>query len=452
MKYSLLSLWTKESQATRLKVDSVLMSETGIRCVFKDKQVLLLYCNREDSLPLWTKDSPPLIKEEAVWKQLSNAELELIRIADSDRIIYFHFFATDIYQQQSRFVLIAEFTPPQPNLILAKKSGDELVIWDAWKKYGYADNPQRQILPKLAYQPPVTGFKPIKEDVRLPLIVKPLSGGKEISCPSVNDYFIHWLEEVLLPRQRLASQKAQLGQWKKELAKAQNKLAKQQQELQDAEQAEHWKVCAETLKHNLQMISKGQAFLEAVNYFDPSLSLISIPLQADKTPKQNLQYYVKKYQKAKRGREIIAQNIAASTEAVSDLEDIVKRVAAGEDIPFRTGGGKNLRGKEPLPADKLLRLRISDDFEVVIGRKAKENDYLTTQLARPHDWWFHTRIYHGGHVLLRCLTKRNRGNGSPNCVAAWQPGIAGQNSPPMCRSITPRSAMCANPAAARADT
>ncbi|MDP2172768.1 MAG: NFACT RNA binding domain-containing protein, partial [Candidatus Cloacimonadaceae bacterium] len=46
------------------------------------------------------------------------------------------------------------------------------------------------------------------------------------------------------------------------------------------------------------------------------------------------------------------------------------------------------------------------DFEIVIGRKASENDFVTTQLGRPHDWWFHTRIYHGAHVLLRNFHKK----------------------------------------------
>ncbi len=41
----------------------------------------------------------------------------------------------------------------------------------------------------------------------------------------------------------------------------------------------------------------------------------------------------------------------------------------------------------------------------MVGRKARENDFVTTQLAQPHDWWFHTRIYRGSHILLRCFRK-----------------------------------------------
>lgn len=32
-------------------------------------------------------------------------------------------------------------------------------------------------------------------------------------------------------------------------------------------------------------------------------------------------------------------------------------------------------------AEKLFRIRIDDRFEIVIGRKASENDFITTQLA-----------------------------------------------------------------------
>jgi predicted ribosome quality control (RQC) complex YloA/Tae2 family protein len=31
---------------------------------------------------------------------------------------------------------------------------------------------------------------------------------------------------------------------------------------------------------------------------------------------------------------------------------------------------------------------------------------LTTRFAKPHDWWFHTRIFRGTHVILRNYNKK----------------------------------------------
>jgi predicted ribosome quality control (RQC) complex YloA/Tae2 family protein len=56
----------------------------------------------------------------------------------------------------------------------------------------------------------------------------------------------------------------------------------------------------------------------------------------------------------------------------------------------------------------------------MIGRSNEGNDYLTHQLARPEDYWFHVRGAAGSHVVLR----RGKGKNEPSKrtleeVAAW---------------------------------
>ena len=53
-----------------------------------------------------------------------------------------------------------------------------------------------------------------------------------------------------------------------------------------------------------------------------------------------------------------------------------------------------------------MNLRIDESWHIYIGRKAKENDFITTKLGKPMDWWFHSRIYRGAHVLLRNYKKQ----------------------------------------------
>ena len=52
------------------------------------------------------------------------------------------------------------------------------------------------------------------------------------------------------------------------------------------------------------------------------------------------------------------------------------------------------------------KLIIDENWKIYIGRTSKENDQLTTRIAKPHDWWFHTRIFRGTHVILRNLNKK----------------------------------------------
>lgn len=404
MKYALLKAWTEEAAGTGLKVESVHSSQEGLRIRFRNRQSLFIYLAKADSYAFFTEDSAAEEAGEKIWDQLANATLQGMQISPNDRIIRFHFESTDIYQQSNLWVLIAELTPPHPNVILARQEQD-LVIVDALHKYGYSDNPQRQVLPRLPYQPPQTSFQAQTEEIALPLSLLSRKTGETLLCNTVNDYLRLYHAEVVLAQRSLDLQKSLQAAWSKELRKAQGKLQKQQEELAAADKVLYWQICAETLKHNLQQLSPGQQSLTAINYFDPAMPEIEIPLQPDKSPRQNLQIYLKKYHKAKRGQEIIAQNVAETTLAIEHLANILARIATGE---FTELPGKNslaTLGKKLNQLDKLLRLRISEEFEIVIGRKARENDWVTTQLAHAHDWWFHTRIYHGAHVLLRCFKK-----------------------------------------------
>lgn len=402
-------------------MESVQSAGEWIRVRFKNKRDLLLIATNQDSFPYWTDDLKSDKREEVIWNQLTHATLKSVRLADNDRVLYFDFELTDIYQQQQNYVIIAEFTAPKPNIILAVRS-DELQIVDALQKYSYADNPQRQVLPRLPYQAPKTSFKPQTSEVELPLVIEPVAGGEKILCPSVNDYLKNYHEHVLLAGAEIRARISTRTHWERELKKAAQKLAKQQEELKDADRAQHWQICAETLKTNLNNIKKGQTSLTATNYFDPDLAPIEIPLQSDKSPQQNLQFYLKKYHKAKRGAGIIRKNIAETELEIRHLQNILDRVDKGELVYAPRGRYFASLGRKLDQAEKLLRLRLDDEFEIVIGRKARENDFITTQLAQPHDWWFHTRIYHGSHILLRCFKKTDPDANLINAccsLAAW---------------------------------
>ena len=126
---------------------------------------------------------------------------------------------------------------------------------------------------------------------------------------------------------------------------------------------------------------------------------------------ENMNFYIKRYKKAKNGLQVIQENIVKTKTDLARLEDILTRIASGESVPIMSskGSGPGQVTHKLSILEKLQTLRIDKDYELVIGRKASENDFITTQLGRPLDWWFHTRIYHGSHVLLRCLTKKDPG-------------------------------------------
>jgi len=49
----------------------------------------------------------------------------------------------------------------------------------------------------------------------------------------------------------------------------------------------------------------------------------------------------------------------------------------------------------------------SDGFEILVGRTARDNDYLTFKVAKPNDLWLHTGDYSGSHVVVRNATRKD---------------------------------------------
>lgn len=42
-----------------------------------------------------------------------------------------------------------------------------------------------------------------------------------------------------------------------------------------------------------------------------------------------------------------------------------------------------------------------EDFEILVGKGARENDNLTFRVAAPEDLWLHASGYAGSHVVIR---------------------------------------------------
>ncbi len=47
------------------------------------------------------------------------------------------------------------------------------------------------------------------------------------------------------------------------------------------------------------------------------------------------------------------------------------------------------------------RFESSDGFEIMVGKKAQDNDFLTFRVARSLDTWMHAADYPGSHVVIR---------------------------------------------------
>ncbi|MEO7673741.1 MAG: NFACT RNA binding domain-containing protein [Pyrinomonadaceae bacterium] len=59
------------------------------------------------------------------------------------------------------------------------------------------------------------------------------------------------------------------------------------------------------------------------------------------------------------------------------------------------------RGKALETNAGSLSFVSTDGFEILVGKKAKDNDYLTFRVAKSLDLWMHAADYPGSHVVIR---------------------------------------------------
>ncbi len=191
------------------------------------------------------------------------------------------------------------------------------------------------------------------------------------------------------------------------------KLANQQKELEATFDREHLRRLGDIVTANLHIISRGQARLTAVDFYDPEMKEIDIPLNPAISPQQNAAKFYKDYQKAKTAEKVLTEQIAKGEAELSYLASVLDELSRVEserdmqDIRQELTEGGYLREtgqkkKMKLPASKPMVFRSSDGFEILVGRNNRQNDLLTCKLAQKQDIWLHTQKIHGSHVIIAC--------------------------------------------------
>jgi predicted ribosome quality control (RQC) complex YloA/Tae2 family protein len=149
--------------------------------------------------------------------------------------------------------------------------------------------------------------------------------------------------------------------------------------------------------------------VKVTDYFGDTPRQTDVSLDATLSLRENIDRMFKRYQKAGRGKSIVANQIAETQKRRATLDEQIKRLQAIKDwdtwlaivsqIPAKTQQPA-VRGVEPTQIRRFRTLEI-DGQNVLIGKGARENDELTFDVAAPEDFWFHVADYSGSHVVVR---------------------------------------------------
>jgi len=219
-------------------------------------------------------------------------------------------------------------------------------------------------------------------------------------------------EQQETERERATLQRAHLGKLRKALKKTTRRLEGLTGDLDKAARYRDYARYGELLKARLSDIARGQDRIAVVDYFDPALPDLVLPLDPAKDANGNMQDYFRKYRKHLAAEREIRPRLEATEQELKMLRLELEALEHGEWLPAASSGAEPTRSRSLLAASgtnrkesksggPFRRFTSADGLPIFVGRNARENEQLTFGLARSHDLWFHARGVPGSHVLLR---------------------------------------------------
>jgi predicted ribosome quality control (RQC) complex YloA/Tae2 family protein len=245
------------------------------------------------------------------------------------------------------------------------------------------------------------------------LLVDELPESKTVSYESINvliDTFFETKELQARMKQRSFDLRRLV---QTALERNYKKLDLQNRQLHDTEDMDKFKLKGELLLANQYLIQPKATSLEVLNYY--TNETITLSLDPQKSGIENANASFDKYNKKKRTRIAVTEQIDLTQKEIDyletvkfslenvltqdDIEEIRKELIATGYIRFRKTD-KHIKSKS-----KPHCYMSSDGFELLVGKNNLQNEELSTKVASNSDWWFHTKNVPGSHVIVRCLGK-----------------------------------------------
>ncbi|EGQ4214783.1 Rqc2 family fibronectin-binding protein [Staphylococcus pseudintermedius] len=192
------------------------------------------------------------------------------------------------------------------------------------------------------------------------------------------------------------------------LQKYQNKLSKLVDEQAGTEEKENQQLYGELITANIYQLKPGDRQLETVNYYTGEN--VTIPLNPQKSPAENAQYYYKQYNRMKTRERELTHQITLTEENIAYFENIEQQLShiqvhEIDDIREELAEQGFIKQKKKQKKKKQQKIQLqsyvsTDGDTILVGKNNKQNDYLTNKRAQKSHLWFHTKDIPGSHVVI----------------------------------------------------
>jgi predicted ribosome quality control (RQC) complex YloA/Tae2 family protein len=330
-------------------------------------------------------------------KRLSGAAVESIHRLPGERVLDFTLSVDDEFGETHRYNLIAQLTGRSANLFLL---GVNRSIIDAARETAREGQSIGDI-----YSPPSSD-----ETTKTPEKKSDIAALVDAESPSeVLDQF--YLEQKAEQRfQSLA--KTARNRLNTEIAKREKLVGKLNADLVGHGTADKWKRIGDLLLANAATARRDGGKIFVTDYYDEATPEIGVEVDENSSITEAAENFFRKYTKARNaGGEIairlekLRSELNALSQQKERLEVAIVQRDEGSLAEFASDQkrkpSEKPRGK-PLETNNGARSFVSSDgFEILVGKKAKDNDFLTFRIAKSLDLWMHAADYPGSHVVVR---------------------------------------------------
>ncbi len=183
--------------------------------------------------------------------------------------------------------------------------------------------------------------------------------------------------------------------------------------LKKCEDKDNFKIKGDLLTSYIYSIKKGDRDFTTFNFFSEKGEEITIPLDENKTPSENIQSYYKKYNKLKKSGESAIEQLEKNDEELqylysvltniencesySEIDDIKEELISTGHVRKKKANGKSSKKAK---SSKPIHYISSDGIDIFVGKNNIQNDYLSLKFANKNFMWLHTKNIPGSHVII----------------------------------------------------
>ena len=324
-------------------------------------------------------------------KRFSGAVLKRVSKLTDERVLIFEFLADSETGDSEKMSHIVQLTGRSANIFVLDQN--ELIL----DRLRDTEGDGQEIA--TTYRPPARGGGTAKRD-DVPLT---LSDERSLS-ERLDEYYLAKQEEERF-RGRVNAERKKLRSEIRKRLELKKRLSADLTQHGDAEQ---WKRSGDLLLANAANAQRDGDRIFVTDFYDEATPQVEIAGDSNLSISEVAEKYFKRYTKARNAAGEIAHRTAELDKELGRLEKeqerLEKAIEQCDESFFAEEQAKNLSTEKKRKDDVFNGARLflsSDGYEILVGKKAKDNDYLTFRVAKSLDLWLHAADYPGSHVVVR---------------------------------------------------